>query len=216
MSNTYLNTVNNVLIRLREPQVSSVTDTEYSSLIGVFVNDAKREVEDAYDWNALLQTKIVSTLPNTASYTVTGSGDRFTVISVFNDTEDIVMNVVPKDYIDRVTYLSTAQAGAPSEYAFTGVSNGDAVVSVNPLPDGPYQLRFNLKVPELPLSANSDLLKVPYHLVQMLAYANAVAERGEDGGQTFAELYQKYRLALADAIALENSRYGAKLDWVES
>jgi hypothetical protein len=47
----------------------------------------------------------------------------------------------------------------------------------------------------------------------MLAYANAVAERGEDGGQSFSELYQKYRLALADAIALEANRYDEQVTW---
>ena len=47
MLTTYLDLVNNVLIRLRETTVSSVGDTPYSSLIGVLVNDAKREIEDA-------------------------------------------------------------------------------------------------------------------------------------------------------------------------
>ena len=42
---TYLDVVNNVLRRLREPVVSSVTDTDYSAMLGVFVNDAKREIE---------------------------------------------------------------------------------------------------------------------------------------------------------------------------
>ena len=40
MATTYLQLVNNVLIRLREQEVSSVGDTVYSSLIGVLVNDA--------------------------------------------------------------------------------------------------------------------------------------------------------------------------------
>ena len=47
---TYLDVVNNVLRRLREPTVQSVDDTPYSSMIGVLVNDAKREVEDATEW----------------------------------------------------------------------------------------------------------------------------------------------------------------------
>mgnify|MGYP000544108538 CR=1 FL=1 len=53
---TYLQLVNDVLVRMREPEVSSVSDTPYSSLIGVLVNDAKREVENATMWQALNQT----------------------------------------------------------------------------------------------------------------------------------------------------------------
>jgi hypothetical protein len=58
---TYLELVNDVLARLREQQVTTVNLTTYSSLIGKFVNDAKRQVEDAYDWNALGQDINVTT-----------------------------------------------------------------------------------------------------------------------------------------------------------
>ena len=50
---TYLELVNDVLVRLRETTVVTVSETSYSSLIGKFVNDAKRQIEDAYAWNVL-------------------------------------------------------------------------------------------------------------------------------------------------------------------
>ena len=50
---TYLEIVNSILVRLREPTVSTVGLDAYSTLIGKFVNDAKRQVEDAYAWNVL-------------------------------------------------------------------------------------------------------------------------------------------------------------------
>jgi hypothetical protein len=59
---TYLELVNDVLVRLREQTVTTVGLTTYSSLIGKFVNDAKRQIEDAYDWNALGQTITVTTI----------------------------------------------------------------------------------------------------------------------------------------------------------
>ena len=37
----YLDLVNDVLVRLREAQVSSVSQNGYSSLIGALINDAK-------------------------------------------------------------------------------------------------------------------------------------------------------------------------------
>jgi len=213
MSTTYLQLVNNVLIRLRESEVSSVNDTPYSSLIGVLINDAKREIEDAYSWNALNSTIVLPTVSGQGSYTLTGSGQRFKVHSVLNDTENIGMAQASPDWLDQQYYLATVQNAAPIYYCFDGVSNDDNVVRVWPQPDTVYSLRFNLNIPQADLSANGDLIKVPAHLVQMLAYANAVAERGEDGGQSFSELYQKYRLALADAISLDANRYDEQVTW---
>ena len=216
MLTTYLDLVNNVLIRLRETTVSSVGDTPYSSLIGVFVNDAKREIEDAYQWNALESTIVVPTVSGQREYTLTGSGRRFRVDSVLNDTEDVPMNQVDGAWLDRQYYLASVQNAAPIYYNFKGMdSNGDTKVELWPQPDSVYSLRFNLFIPQTDLTNNADTVKVPAHLVQMLAYANAVAERGEDGGQTFAELYQKYRLALSDAIALESNRYDEQVTWVD-
>lgn len=216
MATTYLQLVNNVLIRLRETEVSSVGDTPYSSLIGVFINDAKREIEDAYSWNALSQTIVVPTVSGQQAYTLTGSGQRFKVDMVMNETEDVSMQQMSPDWLDTQYYLADVQNAAPIYYSFDGVSGDDNVVRVWPQPDAVYSLRFNLNIPQNDLSANGDLIKVPSHLVQMLAYANAVAERGEDGGQSFAELYQKYRLALSDAIALEANRYDEQVIWTST
>ena len=52
---TYLELVNDVLVRLRESTVSTVGETTYSSLIGKFVNDAKRQIEDSFNWNVLTE-----------------------------------------------------------------------------------------------------------------------------------------------------------------
>lgn len=216
MLTTYLDLVNNVLIRLRETTVSSVGDTPYSSLIGVLVNDAKREIEDAYQWSALESTIVLPTVAGQREYTLTGSGRRFRVADVLNNTEDIFMQQADGTWINRQYYLADVQNAAPIYYNFVGLdSNGDTSVELWPQPDAVYSLRFNLYIPQADLVNNADTVKVPHHLVQMLAHANAVAERGEDGGQSFSELYQKYRLSLADAIALESNRYDEQVTWTD-
>lgn len=216
MATTYLQLVNNVLTRLRETEVSAVGDTPYSSLIGVFVNDAKREVEDAHNWNCLTETIVLPTVDGTRTYTLTGTGQRFKVDDVLNDTEDVGMRAAPVNWINRQFYLADAtQRAAPVYYAFDGVDGDDTKVNVWPIPDAVYSLRFELYIPQVDLSASADLIKVPPHLVQMLAYAKAVAERGEDGGQSFAENYQIYKMALADAIAIERNRYDEDITWSE-
>jgi len=79
MSTTYLQAVNDVLTRLREQTVTTVALTDYSQLIGKFVNDAKRQVENAFNWNALRQTISINTVAGTSNYTLTGAGQNFRV-----------------------------------------------------------------------------------------------------------------------------------------
>jgi hypothetical protein len=212
---TYLDMVNNVLTRLREPTVSSVQDNSYSKLIGIYVNDAKREVEDAYDWNSLTTTLTANTTDSLFNYILTGSGTRFRVIDVLNDTNDTQMNYAATVWMDKQFLLVQSGKGAPAYYNFNGVdSNGDTQVDVYPIPDGVYVLRFNLIVPQVDLSGDNDRILVPPHLVNMLAYAKAIAERGEDSGILSSEAYQLYRLSLADAVAIERNRYLEEVVWV--
>jgi hypothetical protein len=212
---TYLDMVNNVLTRLREPTVSSVQDNSYSKLIGIYVNDAKREVEDAYDWNSLTTTLTANTTDSLFNYILTGSGTRFRVIDVLNDTNDTQMNYAATVWMDKQFLLVQSGKGAPAYYNFNGVdSNGDTQVDVYPIPDGVYVLRFNLIVPQVDLSGDNDRILVPPHLVNMSAYAKAIAERGEDSGILSSEAYQLYRLSLADAVAIERNRYLEEVVWV--
>ena len=88
---TYLQLVNSVLRRLREDEVTTVAQTSYSKLIGEFVNDAKRTVEDSYDWTALRTTLTVSTTADTFNYVLTGSQNRMKLLDVVNDTSDWFM-----------------------------------------------------------------------------------------------------------------------------
>jgi hypothetical protein len=50
---TQLQIVNNVLRRLRESPVTSITDTEYSILVADFVNEGLMWVQEAHDWSVL-------------------------------------------------------------------------------------------------------------------------------------------------------------------
>lgn len=68
MARTYLQLVNDVLVRLRESPVSSVSQTPYSALIGALVNDAKREVEDAWQWSQLLDYLTFNCISGISSY----------------------------------------------------------------------------------------------------------------------------------------------------
>jgi hypothetical protein len=152
-------------------------------MIGVLVNDAKREVEDATEWNVLSSTVTVNTVAGTYNYTLTGAGTRFRVIDVVNDTDNIVLQNAPTHWMTQ-QFLFTADTdrGSPMYYNFNGVdASGDTQVDLYQRPSGVFTIRFNLIVPQAELSTDTTRILVPSHLVSMLAYAKAIAERGEDG-----------------------------------
>ena len=73
---------------------------------------------------------------------------------------------------------------------------------------------FNMTVPQVDLSAGTDVLLVPSEPVIAYAYARALVERGEDGGMQSSEAYNIYKAILADYIALESTRYVENECWV--
>ena len=205
---TYLELVNDVLIRLREPTVATVTATPYSTLIGKFVNDAKRQIEDAFAWNVLGTTITVTTSNGTYSYALTGSGQKFQVLDVLNTTSNLGMRNIDFVSMNRKQNFSTPVSGIPSEYSFDGVNGSyDTKVMLYPRPDGVYSIPFSLVVPQATLSSDATVIAVPDVLVAQNAYSRALVERGEDGGLSSSEAHILYRTMLSDYIALEGTRY---------
>jgi len=212
---TYLELVNETLVRLREPEVTAVTDNAYSKLIGRFINDAKRQVEDSYTWNALSETLTVSTSANLFNYVLTGIGQRFKVIDVINSQSDWFLNYETTRKMDELFLNSgTVLVGAPDRYNFNGVdNNGDTQVDLYPIPDGVYDIYFNVIKPQAEFTASATQIKVPSEPVIFLAYAKALNERGEDNGVNSVEAYELYRQSLSDHIAAEANRYPEELIW---
>ena len=212
---TYLELVNDVLIRLRETTVATVTETSYSTLIGKFVNDAKRQIEDAFAWNVLGTTITLSTTSGTYSYSLTGSGQKFQVIDVINVTSNVGMKNIDFASMNRKQNFSTPVSGIPSEFAFDGIDGSyNTKVTLYPRPDGVYSIPFSLTVPQATLSSDSTVVLVPDVLVVQNAYSRALVERGEDGGLSSSEAYLLYKSMLSDYIALEGTRYPENQEFV--
>lgn len=210
----YLQLVNSVLRRVRENEVTSVQDNKYSKLIGEFVNDAKRQCEDAYNWNALSETLSAVTGSGIFNYVLDGSGQRFRIIDVIDDTSNAMLELQTTGQMNKLFLLQTAQNGAPKYYNFNGTnSDGDTQVDLYPIPDGVYNLRFNIIRPQVSLVADADTLLIPSEPVIFNAVARAMAERGEDGGITSNEQYALFKQSLSDAISLESGRYLEEGEW---
>jgi hypothetical protein len=212
---TYLQLINEVLARLRETTVSTNSETTYSSLIGKFVNDAKRQIEDAFNWDVLSQDLAVNTVANTYKYSLTGAGQKFQLQDSINITSNVGLKNISFPLMNRRQNFATPVSGIPSEFIFEGVDvNNDAKVTLYPRPDGVYALQFTLTIPQADLASDSTVLLVPSALVIQNAFARALAERGEDGGLSSSEAYQLYRAMLSDYIALEATRFPDSQEFV--
>lgn len=212
---TYLELVNDVLVRLREPTVSTVVLNSYSTLIGKFVNDAKRQVEDAFSWNALGQTITVTTVASTSAYSLTGAGQKFQVMDVINTTSNVGLTNISFVDMNRKLNFTPLVNSIPTEFAFDGVdASYNTKVNLYPIPDGVYTIKFALTVPQATLSSDATVVLVADTLVAQNAYSRALIERGEDGGFNSSEAYQLYKSMLSDAIALEGTRYPENQEFV--
>ena len=205
---TYLEAINSVLRRLREDEVSTALESSYSALIGDFINDAKRTVENSSNWAALSETTVIPTVSGTAEYSITGSGQEAVIKSVVNNTSNRFMGLQTSSYFNNVYYNQDVTSGSPVAYIVSGVdSNDDLKIKVYPQPDGIYSLRFDLAKPQGLVTADATKIKVPYNPVVQMALAMALRERGETGGQSAAEQFAIASTVLSDAIAIDANRY---------
>jgi hypothetical protein len=209
---TYLEIVNRVLRRLREQQVDSLTANSYSTLIADLVNEVKRDIENSWNWSALRTTLTATTSANLFNYVFTNSKTTFRVLNVINDTSNVTMENRNGTWFDRQFLMSPVQTGSPAFYNFNGVdSNGDTQVDVFPVPDGVYELRFNVVLPQADLELPTDVLLIPAPLVIEGTIARAISERGEDGG--FMEQEQRFRSMLSDYISIEAGQRPEETIW---
>jgi hypothetical protein len=209
---TYLEAVNRVLRRLRENEVTTVNETPYSKLIGDLVNVVKVEIEDAWDWSALRTTLTATTANALFNYVLTGSGTRLRVLDIINDTDDFLMQQRGTKWFDQQFLLNSQQFGSPMYYNFNGVdNNGDSQVDFFPIPDGIYNVRINVVLPQAELVADSTQIKIPALLLVEGALSRAISERGDDGG--YIEQEERYRSMASDLIAVEASQRLDEMIW---
>ena len=211
---TYLQLVNNILIRLREREVASINETSYSKLIGLFVHDSIEMVENAWGWSNLRETLTLTTTADVFNYALTDSGDKSTILDVINDTSNNFMQYKTAHWFNQTFLNGTPARSTPNSYVYNGLNDdGDTQVDIYPIPDGVYTIYFNVIKRSPDILADSDTVKVPFLPVQALAYAMALEERGEDGGVSPVSAKALAQGYLSDAIALDASKHPEELIW---
>ena len=205
---TYLNLVNNVLRRLREDEVTTVSSNSYSSLVGDFVNDAKSIVENAWDWSTLRSTLTIATAADDYTYSLTGYQDQGKILNMVNDTSNVVMEYKPQVWFDDKFLVNTPTSGSPQYYTFSGLDgSGDAQIDVYPKPDGVYSIKVKSVIRNVALSADGETLAIHSQPVIHMALALLARERGETGGTSAPEYFAIADRYLSDAIALDAQKH---------
>ena len=206
----YLELVNGVLMRLREPTISTVRENQdpVANLAKTFVNDAKRHVENAHGWNATRKIWEFDTVAGQASYVLpeTSNGARITGVQRDGwhlhqwDLKTIVHGVPTSGLIYR--------------WAWDGTDDeGNISMRFDPIPDEVNKIEV-LGWRSLPdLKDDADMLRIPDQPVLYYALALAARERGEVGGQTATELFGMAQQYISDAIALDSNLSPTEMTW---
>lgn len=212
---TYLELVNDVLVRLREDTVLAVTANSYSSLVGKWVNDAKRMVEDAWDWQALQAQVAVSIVAPTTSYTLTGVNERARLMrNSYNPNIPLAFDITtndkfqlldaPLDWVREQLLLQNipASQAKPIYFATTKLAGGVGIrLFETPTTSRSWALYF--VVPQDDLALDADILSVPYSPVIHIALDNALNERGEEIGEPGTTVSERAHMHIANAIAID-------------
>jgi hypothetical protein len=117
-------------------------------------------------------------------------------------------------WFDEQYKMQPPVSNSPEYYTYRGIDiNGNTVVEVYPTPDANYTLLFNIVKDPVDLVQNTDTIAIPHQPIIQTAYAMALRERGETGGQSAAEQFVVADAFLSDAIALDASKNPEKLVW---
>lgn len=211
---TYLELVNAVLRKLREDEVTTVAESDYSKLIGDFINDAVQAVENAWDWTALRHTYSIITVAGTSTYALTGFGSRSKVLYAHNETNN---TYIKQESLQRVRELALGTdnaQGTVQYFAIEGLdSNGDAQVRLYQTPNSVETLSVYTVRRNTSLSDDADNTLLPSQPIIQFAFAYALRERGETGGQSAAEQVIFAQEDLRNAIALDGNLHPEELIW---
>ena len=225
---TYVELINSVLRRLRETSISgnwsgtlpsSTNTNDYQKLIGDLVNEAKREVEDAWNWSVLRASPTITTVAGTQQYNLTGTSERSRILMAQEQSNGTLLQEMSDRYIQFTKYpTASVQNGIPDYYSVVGVdsSTGELLIEFEAVPDAAYNITFRVVNPQEDFDAPLDVIKVPHQPVILGAWARAIAERGEDGGSLSDMVFGQYTNALSDAIQIDAGRTVGELDFYVS
>lgn len=228
---TYLQLVNAVLKRMREATVSTVSANALSSLVGEFVNDAKRVVEDAWQWQALMDWVQVPLLASTSTYSLNSvntvisgaplrsrarprrdlvDGSIAAYIITLNFESQLYEFQLDSSYNLLIAQQNQLVYAIPSGLTFlpepsvvSGLINKRVLFTATP--DRSLTVQMFFTNPQEPFTSDSTAMVVPDQPVIQLAYLYSLYERGEELGEFIGLTKAKADQALQDAVAFDQA-----------
>ena len=233
----YKDVVNTILRRLREDEVGSVNETAYSKLVGAFVNDAKKLVEDAWQWQTLQETVTITTEAGTASYDIEDyvtdtfnnevsdrarlwldldTGYPVVICSTSGSEAFLGVNEVSNNLLTRTIQSNNSERAQPTEFFFTNNATSNenkSSLRINfyPVPDGVYTYKVYLVNAQPEVTSDTTDIRVPAQPIIQYAYLYCLYERGEEVGEALTLTAVKADSALADAISFDLLAQGTSL-----
>ncbi len=235
----YKDLVNSILRRLREDEVGTVNENHYSKLVGAFVNDAKKAVEDAWQWLPLQETVTITTEAGAAVYDLEDyATDNFNnsisdrarlwidldtgypiVLCTTRDKEKRLPVVeFSNDIVTRTMDDNSSEQNEPTQVFFSNNATSDeskTSIRVNfyPVPDGVYTYKLYLMNAQPEITSDNTDIRVPAQPVIQLAYLYCLYERGEEVGEMLTLTSTKADESLANAVSLDALSQGADLSF---
>jgi hypothetical protein len=226
MSQSFLQTINDVLVALRQTQVTDVDSSTISTITTLFANQVKTQVEDACMWRAHRHTETVTMAAGLveSAAVITDSNERSLIYDIpgqrarlFDTTEFDGDSSRPKRRmwatpIDRVRELQdlnasqTAGVDYPSRLAVDIDSTNVGVIlhrEIVSTQSNTYEVDLWTPQATLAKATQTTVLKVPHLPVVWGTAWMVTQERGEElgiDGNMYRELYVS---ALRDAVSKE-------------
>ena len=197
--------------------MTSPDSTAYSKLIGEFVNDANRLVEDSWDWTMLRTVSPVSNISEfTTQFSISGLTEQDKILGVYNITDNVEVKQGTQAGLYDSIYVQSAARGRPDNYVTLDQdSSGNVQARFYPDSDGARVVLFNYVARTPELTSGTDKIKCPANVVVQFAQAMAAEERGETGGTSSSKLYAIAQSSLSDAIAIDAGRVPTETVWYD-
>lgn len=217
----FLDLINAVLVRLREDQVDANTylATPFYRLIASTVNDAKRTIEDSWQWSQLRGTDDIPFVVGQSIYELADTADtKYLINSIQNVEKPNYLTYTTTPYMRSLyanEFNEPVQNGTPGYWSWTDdhPTTRNQQIQIAQPSDSTNTMRIRRWKQQDALVNWDDVLLIPSLPVYSLATAMAARERGEVQGQQVGELFSLSDRYLSDAIAYDTSKHPAEMDW---
>lgn len=238
---TYLEMVNEVLVRMREDEVTSVNDIDndpQQKLVCKFINDARSFVDKSHTWNASRRLWVVDLAKGVPAYTLFDSSESGAVYTCRWNGKGNHLQEANARWMSQ----QKQSYGTPRFFSPSYVSGHELQVRVWPVPDEENEKAGDVSEYNIAeyneaeysgqllsknnttlvfegfkglsrLEKDNDRIELPIDPVMYYALAYASRERGEVGGQSSAELFQLAAQYLSDAIAWDVNNSDLEYIW---